>query len=293
MDQPAFILSDTQDDLRLAVRKMCEERIAPHAAEYDRNATFPWESFKACVEMELPALGIPTAYGGAGADHLTQAIVVEELARVCAATSLVIIISRLGMVPIMNWGTEELKSRYLHRVASGESQASYCLSEADAGSDVAAMRCRAVRDGDHYVLSGTKYWITNAGASDLYTVFAKTDPEAGRRGISCFIVEADWGVKVSKLEEKMGMRASPTGEVVFDDVHVPATNLIGEEGEGFKIAMHTLDRSRPTIGAAGGRNSTRRHRRGDQVHARAEGVRSCDRRLPGPQVHVGRHGDAH
>ena len=249
MEQSQFILSDTQDELRLAVRRMCEERIAPHASEHDRNATFPWESFKACVEMELPALGLPVAYGGAGADHVTQAVVVEELARVCASTSLAVIISKLGMVPIMNWGTEELKSRYLHRVASGASQASYCLSEADAGSDVAAMRCRAVRDGDHYVLSGTKYWITNAGVSDLYTVFAKTDPDGGNRGISCFIVEADWGVEVSKLEQKMGMRASPTGEVVFDEVHVPVANRIGEEGDGFKIAMHTLARSRPTIGA--------------------------------------------
>ncbi len=249
VEHSGFILSDTQTELRLAVRKMCDERIAPHAAENDRNATFPWESFKACVEMELPALGIPVAYGGAGADHLTQAVVVEELARACASTSLAIIISKLGMVPIMNWGTDDLKSRYLHRVASGASQASYCLSEADAGSDVAAMRCRAVRDGDHYVLSGTKYWITNAGASDLYTVFAKTDPDGGRRGMSCFVVEADWGVEVAKLEQKMGMRASPTGEVVFDDVHVPVANRIGEEGEGFKIAMHTLDRSRPTIGA--------------------------------------------
>jgi alkylation response protein AidB-like acyl-CoA dehydrogenase len=153
------------------------------------------------------------------------------------------------MIPIMNWGTEDQKSRYLPRVALGESQASYCLSESDAGSDAAAMRCRAVRDGDHYVLSGSKYWITNAGVSDLYTVFAKTDSGAGSRGVSCFIVEADWGVKVAKLEKKMGMRGSPTGEIVFDEVQVPVENRVGEEGDGFKIAMHTLDRSRPTIGA--------------------------------------------
>ncbi len=174
---------------------------------------------------------------------------IEEIARACAATSLALVISKLSMIPVMNWGSDELKSKYLHRVASGESQGSYCLSEADAGSDVAAMRSRAVRDGDHYVLSGTKYWITNAGVSDLYTVFAKTDPEAGHRGISCFVVEADWGVKVAKLEHKMGMRGSPTGEVVFDDVHVPVENLVGQEGQGFTIAMHTLDRSRPIIGA--------------------------------------------
>jgi alkylation response protein AidB-like acyl-CoA dehydrogenase len=153
------------------------------------------------------------------------------------------------MVPVMNWGSDELKATYLPRVASGEAQGSYCLSEADAGSDVAAMRTRAVRDGDDYILSGTKYWITNAGVSDIYTVFAKTDPDAGHRGISCFVVEKDWGVKVAKLESKMGLRGSPTGEVVFDDVRVPASNLVGQEGQGFTIAMHTLDRSRPTIGA--------------------------------------------
>ncbi|HLM94724.1 MAG TPA: acyl-CoA dehydrogenase family protein [Acidimicrobiales bacterium] len=250
MDQTAtFALADTHKEFRRTVRQMCEERIAPHAAEVDRDAAFPWDGFKAAVEMELPALGIPVAYGGAGADHVTQAIMVEELARVCASTSVTMLISKLGMMPIFNWGTESLRKKYVPRVASGEAQASYCLSEADAGSDVAAMRCRAVRDGDHYVLSGTKYWITNAGASDLYTVFAKTDPDAGHRGISCFVVEADWGVKVAKLEHKMGLRGSPTGEVVFDDVRVPAENRIGEEGQGFTIAMHTLDRSRPTIGA--------------------------------------------
>jgi alkylation response protein AidB-like acyl-CoA dehydrogenase len=244
-----FALSDTQREMRVAVRRMAEERIAPHAAEVDRDSAFPWDGFKACVEMELPALGIPVTYGGSGADHVTQALVIEEVARVCGATSLSVLISKLAMIPVMNWGTEEQKSRYLPRVASGESQASYCLSEPDAGSDVAALRCRAVRDGDHYVLSGTKYWITNAGVSDIYTVFAKTDSDAGSRGVSCFIVESDWGVKVAKLENKMGMRGSPTGEIVLEDVQVPVENRLGKEGDGFRIAMHTLDRSRPTIGA--------------------------------------------
>jgi alkylation response protein AidB-like acyl-CoA dehydrogenase len=180
---------------------------------------------------------------------VTQAIVIEELARVCASTSLTILISKLGMLPVMNWGSEELKQTYLHKVASGDIQASYCLSEADAGSDVAAMRTRAVRDGDDYILTGSKYWITNAGISDVYIVFAKTDPNAGSRGISCFVVERDWGVTVAKEEDKLGMRGSPTGEVVLDEVRVPTTHRIGEEGQGFTIAMHTLDRSRPTIGA--------------------------------------------
>jgi alkylation response protein AidB-like acyl-CoA dehydrogenase len=153
------------------------------------------------------------------------------------------------MLPVMNWGSEELKHRYLPPVATGEHQASYCLSEADAGSDVASMRTRAVRDGNEYLLTGNKHWITNAGISDTYTVFAVTDPAAGRRGISCFVVEADWGVDVGAHEDKMGLRGSPTAAVSFDEVRVPVANRIGEEGMGFTIAMHTLDRSRPTIGA--------------------------------------------
>jgi alkylation response protein AidB-like acyl-CoA dehydrogenase len=245
----SFALTEVQREFRETLRIFCEERIAPHAAAVDRNAEFPWKSFEACKEMELPALGIPEDYGGAGADSVTQAIAVEELSRVCASTSLTIIISRLGMIPIMNWGSDDLKKTYVPRVANGEIQASYCLSEADAGSDVAAMRTRAVRDGEDYVLTGSKYWITNAGVSDVYVVFAKTDPDAGGRGISCFVVEKEWGVRVAKHEEKLGMRGSPTGEIVLDEVRVPASHRIGEEGQGFVIAMHTLDRSRPIIGA--------------------------------------------
>jgi alkylation response protein AidB-like acyl-CoA dehydrogenase len=244
-----FDLTDVQREFRETLRSFCEEKVAPHAAEVDRNAEFPWKSFEACKEMELPALGIPEAYGGAGADTVTQAIMIEELARVCGATSLTIIISKLSMLPVMNWADDELKQSYLPRIATGEIQGSYCLSEPDAGSDVAAMRARAVRDGDVYVLNGTKYWISNAGISDVYIVFAKTDPDAGARGVSCFLVEKEWGIKVPKLEEKLGMRGSPTGEVLLEDVRVPVSHRIGEEGQGFTIAMHTLDRSRPGIGA--------------------------------------------
>jgi alkylation response protein AidB-like acyl-CoA dehydrogenase len=246
---PAFDLTDVQREFRATLRAFCEEKIAPHAAEVDRTAEFPWKSFEACKEMELPALGIPEAYGGAGADTVTQAIAVEELARVCASTSLSMLISKLAMIPVMNWGSEELKREYVPRIAAGAIQGSYCLSEADAGSDVASMRARAVRDGDEYVLTGSKYWITNAGISDVYIVFAKTDPDAGGRGISCFLVEKDWGITIAKHEEKLGMRGSPTGEVVLDGVRVPVTHRIGAEGQGFTVAMHTLDRSRPTIGA--------------------------------------------
>jgi alkylation response protein AidB-like acyl-CoA dehydrogenase len=244
-----FALTDVQNDFRAMLRAFAEEKIAPNAAEADRTAEFPWKSFEACKDLELPGLGLPVEYGGAGADMVTVAIMAEELSRVCASTGLMMLISKLGMTPVINWGSEELKQAYVPRVASGEVQASYCLSEADAGSDVAAMRARAIRDGDDYVITGSKYWITNAGISDLYTVFAKTDPDAGGRGISCFLVEKEWGIQINKHEDKMGLRGSPTGEVVLDEVRVPASHRIGEEGQGFTIAMHTLDRSRPTIGA--------------------------------------------
>ena len=244
-----FALSDTHRQFRDSMRKFADDQVAPHAAAADRDSVYPQASFDACRSMELPALGIPVEYGGAGADMITQAIMAEEIARVCASMAVTLLISKLGMLPVMNWGSEELKKEYLPKIASGEYQGSYCLSEADAGSDVASMRTRAVRDGDHYVLSGAKHWITNAGVSDTYTVFAVTDPEAGRRGISCFLVEAGWGVEVGKHEDKMGLRGSPTAEISFDEVRVPATHLIGDEGNGFTIAMHTLDRSRPTIGS--------------------------------------------
>jgi len=249
MDNAAFALTDTHRQFRDSLRKFADDRIAPHAAAADRDAAFPQASFEACVDMELPALGIPVEYGGAGADMITQAIMAEELARVCASTAVTLLISKLSMLPVMNWASEELKQAYLPRIASGEYQGSYCLSEADAGSDVASMRTRAVRDGDGYVLTGAKHWITNAGVSDTYTVFAVTDPAAGRRGISCFLVEAGWGVQIAPHEDKMGLRGSPTAGVLLDEVRVPASHLIGEEGNGFTIAMHTLDRSRPTIGS--------------------------------------------
>jgi alkylation response protein AidB-like acyl-CoA dehydrogenase len=245
----SFYLNPEQRAFRDVMRTFVDERIAPHAARYDREQIYPQESFDACVEMELPSLGVPEAYGGAGADMVTQAIMAEEIARGCASTSVTMLISKLGMLPIMNFASEEIKRQYLPRIATGEIQASYCLSEADAGSDVAAMRCRAVRDGDDYVLNGSKYWITNAGVSETYTVFASTNPEARSHGITCFLVEKGAGVEFPKHEDKLGLRASPTGEVVFHDVRVPASHRIGGEGEGFKIAMHTLDRSRPTIGA--------------------------------------------
>ena len=245
----SFGLTEEQRSFRDVLRDFVDARVAPNAARYDREQVFPQDSFDACVEMELPSLGVPEAYGGAGADMVTQAIAIEEVARGCASTAVTVLISKLGMLPVMNFGSEEIKRTYLPRIASGEIQASYCLSETDAGSDVAAMSCRAERDGDDYILNGSKFWITNSGVSDVYTVFAKTEPSARGRGITCFLVEKGWGLEFPSHEDKMGLRASPTGEVVLRDVRVPATHRIGEEGQGFFIAMHTLDRSRPTIGA--------------------------------------------
>jgi alkylation response protein AidB-like acyl-CoA dehydrogenase len=242
-------LTPEQHEFRRVLRQFCEDKIAPLAAGIDERAEYSWEAFELLKMMELPALQLPVEYGGSGAELVTQAIAAEELARACASTSLTYLISKLGMLPVLNFGSEDLKRKYVPKIASGEMQASYCLSEADAGSDVAAMKTRAVRDGDSYVISGTKSWITNAGISDLYLIFAKTDPPAGHRGISAFVVERDWGVQVTKLEHKLGVKGSPTGQLLLDDVRVPAANLVGDENRGFYIAMHTLDRSRPTIGA--------------------------------------------
>jgi alkylation response protein AidB-like acyl-CoA dehydrogenase len=177
-----------------------------------------------------------------------QAIAAEEISRVCMSTSMSILVPKLGMLPVLNFGSEELKQQYVPRICSGESQCSYGLSEADAGSDVASMTTRAVRDGDDWLITGSKTWISGAGISDLYTIFARTSNDR-HTGITAFLVEADWGVQVDKLEHKLGLRGSPTGVIRLDEVRVPDTHRLGEVGQGFAVAMHTLDRSRPTIGA--------------------------------------------
>jgi alkylation response protein AidB-like acyl-CoA dehydrogenase len=241
-------LSEEQHEYRRVVRQFCEDKIAPLAADTDAKAEYPWAAFHALKAMGLMALPFPEEYGGEGAPLVTQAIVAEEIARVCASTSLIFLISKLGMLPVINFGTEEQKQHYLTRVAAGEWQTSYCLSEPDAGSDVASMTTRAVRDGDDWVLTGTKCWITNGGISDLYTVFARTSDDR-HKGISVFVVEADQGVQVTKLEHKLGIKGSPTAQILLDEVRVSDGQRIGEVGQGFAIAMHTLDRSRPTIGA--------------------------------------------
>ena len=247
MTQP-ITLTLEQREFRAVLRQFAEDKLAPLAAESDRAAEYSWPAFEALKSLELTGLSYPEQYGGAGASLVDQAIVAEELARVDASASLMFLISKLSMLPVLNFGSDELKDEYLPRVISGESQGSYALSEADAGSDVASMTTRAERDGDGWVINGTKCWITNAGISDLYTVFARTSNDR-HTGITAFLVEAEWGVHVDKLEHKLGIRASPTGVVRFEDVRVPDGNRLGEVGQGFKVAMHTLDRSRPTIGA--------------------------------------------
>ncbi|HEU5301045.1 MAG TPA: acyl-CoA dehydrogenase family protein [Acidimicrobiia bacterium] len=244
-----FVLSEEHEALRLALRRFADEQIAPHAAEADELGEFPRRSFEAYRDSGFIRLPYPVEHGGDGGDMVAYAMLVEEVARACAASSLFVLISRLAVSPILAHGSPELIARVVPRVVTGEWQGSYCLSEAQAGSDVASMTTRAVRDGDHYVLTGTKMWITNAGISDFYTVFARTGAD-GARGISAFVVERDRpGFSIGKLESKMGVRGSPTGEVVLDDCAVPAENLIGEEHAAFGYAMGALDGSRPIVGA--------------------------------------------
>jgi alkylation response protein AidB-like acyl-CoA dehydrogenase len=244
----SITLTDEQRQLRDVIRLFASDKIAPLAAETDRTAEYSWASFDALKAMELTGVSYPVAYGGSGASLVDQAIIAEELARACAATSLQFLISKLGMLPVLNFGSEALNQQYVPKICSGESQCSYGLSEADAGSDVASMTTRAVRDGDDWVINGSKCWITNAGISDLYTVFARTSDDR-HKGITAFLVEAAWGVHVDKVEHKLGIKGSPTGVIRFEDLRVPDTHRLGEVGEGFAVAMHTLDRSRPTIGA--------------------------------------------
>jgi len=246
----AFVLSPEHEELRSALRRFAEDEIAPHAAEADERAEFPWKSFEAYRSSGYIRLPYPEELGGDGGDAVAYAILAEEVARVCASSSLFVIISRLASAAILAHGSPELQRHVIPKVVAGDWQGSYCLSEPHAGSDVASMSTRAVRDGDRYVLNGRKFWITNAGVSDFYTVFAKTDPEAGSRGISAFVVEADFdGFSVGKLESKLGVRGSPTGEILLDDVAVPAGHRIGDENAAFDYALQALNGSRPIIGA--------------------------------------------
>ncbi|HEY8624730.1 MAG TPA: acyl-CoA dehydrogenase family protein [Solirubrobacteraceae bacterium] len=238
-------------DLRETIREIAQQRIAPRAAEIDEQAAYPHDLRELLSEHDVLGLPFETEHGGTGTGTLMLNIAVEEIAKACASTALILMIQELGTLPIKLFGSDELKDRFLPRCATGEWSPAFALSEPDAGSDPGGMLTRAVKDGDEWVIDGTKNWITNLGIADFYVLFAVTDREVGHsRGITAFVVEADRpGFSVGKLEHKLGIRGSPTGQPIFDGVRVPNANVIGEPGQGFKVAMATLDRSRLGVAA--------------------------------------------
>ena len=243
-------LNDDQRELRELIRELAREKVAPRAHDIDASGEFPADIVEVLRDHDVFALCIPEEYGGTGTGSLMVLVAIEELAKVCGTTSLLLAAQELGSLPIKLAGDDAQKAKYLPRLASGELLPAYALTESGSGSDSAAMRTTAKRDGDHYVINGDKRFITNAAVAGVYVVFAKTDPSAGHRGISAFIVDADTpGFEVTRLEAKMGIKGSTTGELFFNDMRIPAENLLGEEGEGFKIAMRVLDHSRPGVGA--------------------------------------------
>ncbi len=248
---PAYSIPQEFEDFRETIRKMVVERVAPRAQEIDEKAEYPRDVRELFASHDLMGLPFSAEHGGTGTGTLMLNMAIEEVAKGCASSALILMVQELGTLPLNLFGTDEQKQRFLPRCASGEWTPAFALSEPEAGSDPGGMRTKAVRDGDEWVIDGTKNWITNLGVADFYICFAVTDPEEGHsRGISAFVVEADRpGFSVGKLEKKMGIRGSPTGQPIFDNVRVPAENLIGEENEGFKVAMATLDRSRLGVAA--------------------------------------------
>ena len=243
-------LTDDQREIRELIRDLAREKVAPRAHDIDATGEFPADMVALLRDHDVFGLCIPEEYGGTGTGTLMVLVAIEELAKVCGTTSLLLAAQELGSLPIKLAGNQEQKAKYLPRLASGELLPAYALTESGSGSDSAAMRTAAKRDGDHYVINGDKRFITNASVAGVYIVFAKTNRSAGHRGISAFIVDADTpGFQVSRLEAKMGIKGSTTGELFFTDMRVPVENLLGEEGEGFKLAMRVLDHSRPGIGA--------------------------------------------
>jgi alkylation response protein AidB-like acyl-CoA dehydrogenase len=248
---PTYRLTEEQVLLRDTIRELAQDRIAPRAAEIDRTGEFPEDIRQLLAEHDVLALPYPVEHGGLGADLLTQCLAIEQIARACATSSLILSVHALAALPLLLAGTDEQKARLFPNLASGKTLAAFALTEPEAGSDAAALRTRAIREGDGYHISGTKRFITNGSVAGLITVFAVTDPDAPRhKRMSAFAVEvpAD-GFKVARLEHKLGIRGSPTAELTFDGVRVPETNLIGAEGQGWELAMATLDRSRPGIAA--------------------------------------------
>src|SRR5438067_3954500 len=244
------VLNDEQRELRDLVRQLARERIAPRAAEIDSSHEFPWDVVELFRENDIFGLFFAEEHGGLGTGTLLSLIAIEEVGKVCATSALILAVQELGSLGLQRAGSDAQKERHLPKLASGEWLPAYALTESGSGSDSAAMRTTAGREGDEYVLDGSKRFITNAGVANLYTVFAKTDPDAGHSGISAFVVEADApGFAVARLEPKMGISGSTTGELTLDGCRIPAENLLGEEGEGFRIAMQILDRSRPGVAA--------------------------------------------
>ncbi|MFT4048759.1 MAG: acyl-CoA dehydrogenase family protein [Solirubrobacterales bacterium] len=244
-----FQLSDEQKLMQETAREFAEKEIRPVSEEYDRDSTFPRDVINKAWELGLMNTSIPEEYGGAGLDFLSGSIIEEQLSWGCSGIATSIFTNGLASAPVEIGASEEIKKKYLTQLVEEPKLASFCLTEPDAGSDVASMKTTAVKSGDKYVLNGSKCFITNGSHADWYTVYAKTDPDAGHRGISAFVVERDWGVVVDKKEDKLGQRASDTAMLSFTDVEVPAENLIGEENAGFKLAMATLDRTRPGVAA--------------------------------------------
>jgi alkylation response protein AidB-like acyl-CoA dehydrogenase len=244
-----FQLPDEYISLRKSVRALAEEKIAPFAREVDEDARFPEEAAIALSANKLSAAHVPEEFGGEGADALAVVLIIEEVARVCGSSSLIPAVNKLGSLPLILAGNKDQKERWLRPLASGKGF-SYCLSESEAGSDASALKTKAVRSGDKWILSGSKKWISNAGESEFYTVLAVTDPEKGSKGISAFIVEKnDKGISFGAHEKKMGFRGSPTREVYFDQVELANDRMLGVEGTGFALAMKTLDHTRITIAA--------------------------------------------
>jgi alkylation response protein AidB-like acyl-CoA dehydrogenase len=245
-----FKLTDEHQQLREVMRDLCDKRIAPHAADVDEVARYPDEALSALTDAGLAAIHIPEKYDGQGGDLVASCIVVEEIARVCASSSMIVTCNKLGTTGLIMCGSDELNRQVLPSLAAGDAMASYALSEREAGSDAAAMRTRARADGDNWVLNGSKCWISNGGRSTWYTVMAVTDPDRGARGISAFMVHKDDpGFSLGPPERKMGLKGSPTTELYFDDCRIPGDRIIGEPGTGFGTALATLDHTRPTIGA--------------------------------------------
>jgi alkylation response protein AidB-like acyl-CoA dehydrogenase len=244
------VLTEEQREIRALVRDLTRERIAPRAAEIDESHEFPWDVVELFREHEIFGLLFDEEHGGSGTGTLLALVAIEEVSKVCATSGLLLAVQELGSLGLKLAGSQAQQEQWLPRLASGEVLCAYALTEAGSGSDSAAMRTTARRDGDGYVLNGSKRFITNAGVAGLYTVFAKTDPEAGHAGISAFLVESDApGFEVTRLEPKLGISGSTTGELAFDDCRIPVDGLLGEEGEGFRLAMRILDRSRPGVAA--------------------------------------------